>query len=327
MGRNPQDAGMNGTSPEIPYTVEADPYPTGGKAAAAARPGQSGPASTGAPAVGTQGREAHGTRETPAPPRPPVGGAACKGDQSGGVQRWGVGSAHGTQGTGGKPRGGKGPTDQRVGAAAHGGHSEAHPHVPVAAPARPHGAGRPPGAVHLHRSPDDRGGLLCRVAASGQGRQRRRGWGDGQGLRREPGREPPGSARAGQGAALPPAAGAPGLQPEGGRHAASPRGARPRGPTGPGGGPARAGPDLRAGVSALLARVPPGAQPAPGARHPAAGDHSADGEPRAGHRHPGLLRHHGPRALAALCSAPGEGSEHPSAAPPRVARRGTWRRG
>src|SRR3990172_7723093 len=137
VGRNPQDAGMHGTSPEIPYTVEADPYPTGGKAAAAARPGQSGPASTGAPAVGTQGREAHGTRETPAPPRPPVGGAAREGNLSGGLQRWGVGSAHGTQGTGGKPRGGKGPTGQRGGAAAQGGHAEAQPQVPVAAPAPP----------------------------------------------------------------------------------------------------------------------------------------------------------------------------------------------
>ena len=96
MGRNPQDAGMNGTSPEIPYTVEADPYTTAGKALAAARPGQSGPASTGASAVGTQRRAAYGTRETPSPPRPSVGGAACEGNQSGGVQRWGVGSAHTT---------------------------------------------------------------------------------------------------------------------------------------------------------------------------------------------------------------------------------------
>ena len=39
---------MNGTSPEIPDTVDADPYATAGKARAAARPGERGPASTGA---------------------------------------------------------------------------------------------------------------------------------------------------------------------------------------------------------------------------------------------------------------------------------------
>ena len=63
-------AGMNGTSPEIPYTVDADPYATTGKAPATARSGQSGPASTGASAVGMQGREARGTREIPPSARP-----------------------------------------------------------------------------------------------------------------------------------------------------------------------------------------------------------------------------------------------------------------
>ena len=38
MGRNPRaNAGMNGTSPEIPFTVDADPDTTPGKAGAAAR--------------------------------------------------------------------------------------------------------------------------------------------------------------------------------------------------------------------------------------------------------------------------------------------------
>jgi hypothetical protein len=60
---------MNGTSPEIPYTVEADPLSTAGKAAAAARSGESGPASTGAVAVGMPGRGAHGTRESRPPAR------------------------------------------------------------------------------------------------------------------------------------------------------------------------------------------------------------------------------------------------------------------
>ena len=63
-------AGMNGTSPEIPNTVDADPYATTGKAPATARSGQSGPASTGASAVGMQGREARGTREIPPSARP-----------------------------------------------------------------------------------------------------------------------------------------------------------------------------------------------------------------------------------------------------------------
>jgi hypothetical protein len=63
-------AGMNGTSPEIPYTVDADPYPTAGKAPAAARQGESGPASTGASAVSMQGWAAHGTREIPSSARP-----------------------------------------------------------------------------------------------------------------------------------------------------------------------------------------------------------------------------------------------------------------
>jgi len=53
VGRNPQvHAGLNGTSPEIPSTVDADPYATAGKAAAVARQGQGARASTGASAVG-----------------------------------------------------------------------------------------------------------------------------------------------------------------------------------------------------------------------------------------------------------------------------------
>ena len=51
MGRNPQAAGVNGTSPEIPNTVDADPYATAGKAAAVARQGESERASTRASAV------------------------------------------------------------------------------------------------------------------------------------------------------------------------------------------------------------------------------------------------------------------------------------
>ena len=96
MGRNPQSAGVNGTSPEIPYTVDADPYATAGKAAAGARPGESGPASTGASAVGTQGREAYGTREIPLSPRPKAVGADPEGHRRGGDRRWEVGSAHNT---------------------------------------------------------------------------------------------------------------------------------------------------------------------------------------------------------------------------------------
>ena len=70
MGRNPQShAGLNGTSPEIPSTVDADPYATAGKAAAVACQGQGARASTGASAVGTQEREAHGTREVLPPPQ------------------------------------------------------------------------------------------------------------------------------------------------------------------------------------------------------------------------------------------------------------------
>src|SRR3990172_10217399 len=47
VGRNPQDAGMNGTSPEIPYTVEADLLATAGKAIAAARQYVMGPCFSG----------------------------------------------------------------------------------------------------------------------------------------------------------------------------------------------------------------------------------------------------------------------------------------
>ena len=83
MGRNPPAAGLNGTSPEIPFTVDADPYATAGKAAATARPGERGPASTGASAVGTQGREASGTREVPPSPRVAAAGADPKGNRRG----------------------------------------------------------------------------------------------------------------------------------------------------------------------------------------------------------------------------------------------------
>jgi len=83
VGRNPQVAGVNGTSPEIPNTVDADPYATAGKAAAVARQGESRPASTGASAVGTQGREAVGTREVPPSPWAGAAGADPKGNRRG----------------------------------------------------------------------------------------------------------------------------------------------------------------------------------------------------------------------------------------------------
>ena len=97
MGRNPLQAGMNGTSPEIPNTVDADPYATAGKAAAAARPGERGPASTGASAVGTQGREVHGTREIPSLSRGRLGDPDPKGNRRGGHRRGEVGSAYSTR--------------------------------------------------------------------------------------------------------------------------------------------------------------------------------------------------------------------------------------
>jgi len=97
VGRNPPVAGLNGTSPEIPFTVDADPYATAGKAAAGARQGKSAPASTGASAVGTQGREAHGTREIPSLPRGRLGDPDPKGNRRGGHRRGEVGSAHTTE--------------------------------------------------------------------------------------------------------------------------------------------------------------------------------------------------------------------------------------
>lgn len=96
MGRNPPTAGVNGTSPEIPNTVDADPYATAGKAAAGARQGESALASTGASAVGTQGREVRGTREILPSPRGGPGGPDPKGNQRGGHRRGEVGSAHTT---------------------------------------------------------------------------------------------------------------------------------------------------------------------------------------------------------------------------------------
>ena len=97
MGRNtPAQAGGNGTSPEIPFTVDADPYTTAGKAIAVARQGESRRASTGAIAVGTQGREAHGTREILPAPRVGAAGANPKGNQRGSDRRGEVGSAHST---------------------------------------------------------------------------------------------------------------------------------------------------------------------------------------------------------------------------------------
>ena len=96
MGRNPPVAGLNGTSPEIPFTVDADPYATAGKATATARAGKRGPASTGASAVGTQGREVHGTREIPLLPRGRLGDPDPKGNRRGGHRQGEVGSAHTT---------------------------------------------------------------------------------------------------------------------------------------------------------------------------------------------------------------------------------------
>lgn len=99
MGRKPPTAGLNGTSPEIPNTVDADPYATAGKATATARPGERGPASTGASAVGTQGREAHGTREILSSPRQPAVDLDPKGNRRGEDRRGEVGSAHSTADT------------------------------------------------------------------------------------------------------------------------------------------------------------------------------------------------------------------------------------
>ncbi len=97
MGRNPpRPAGLNGTSPEIPYTVDADPYATAGKAGAVARYGEGEHASTGASAVGTQEREAHGTREVLPPPQGHAAGANPKGNQRGSEGRGEVGSAQST---------------------------------------------------------------------------------------------------------------------------------------------------------------------------------------------------------------------------------------
>ncbi len=109
MGRNPQAyAGVNGTSPEIPDTVDADPYATAGKAAAVARQGESARASTGASAVGTQGREARGTREIPPSPRAGAAGADPKGNRRGGERRGEVGSAYSTGEAGESPVEGRG---------------------------------------------------------------------------------------------------------------------------------------------------------------------------------------------------------------------------
>jgi len=109
VGRNPQvHAGLNGTSPEIPSTVDADPYATAGKAAAVARQGESRRASTGASAVGTQGRAAHGTREILSSPRAGAAGADPKGNRRGGERRGEVGSAHTTAEAGESPVEGRG---------------------------------------------------------------------------------------------------------------------------------------------------------------------------------------------------------------------------
>ena len=97
MGRNPPAAGVNGTSPEIPSTVDADPYATAGKAVAGARQGESAPASTGAIAVGTQGWAARGTREIPPLPRVGTADATPKGNRRGRDQQGEGGSARSTE--------------------------------------------------------------------------------------------------------------------------------------------------------------------------------------------------------------------------------------
>ncbi len=108
MGRKPPtEAGLNGTSPEIPFTVDADPLATAGKAIAAARPGERGPASTGAAAVGTPDREVHGTRESLPPPRE-TAGVDPKGNRRGRAPREAVGSAGSTGEAGESPVEGSG---------------------------------------------------------------------------------------------------------------------------------------------------------------------------------------------------------------------------
>ena len=108
MGRKPPVAGLNGTSPEIPFTVDADPYATAGKARADARQGESAAASTGASAVGTRGREAYGTREILPPPRGGPVDLNPKGNRRDGSRREEVGSARGTGEPGESPGEGRG---------------------------------------------------------------------------------------------------------------------------------------------------------------------------------------------------------------------------
>jgi hypothetical protein len=62
------------------------------------------------------------------------------------------------RGSEGKPRGGKGPTDQRVVGVAHGGHAEAHYHVPVALAAHPHRCAGLKSPVREIRTPGSVGG-------------------------------------------------------------------------------------------------------------------------------------------------------------------------
>jgi hypothetical protein len=89
-------AGRTGTSPEFPDTGDAALETTAGKATATARSGERGRASTGAAAVGTQGRDGHGTRESLPRPGPRAMDSDPKGNQRGGY-RWGdVGSAQRT---------------------------------------------------------------------------------------------------------------------------------------------------------------------------------------------------------------------------------------
>jgi hypothetical protein len=94
VGRKPQmRAGLNGTSTEIPCTVDADLFATVGRARGAARPGERGPASTKTSAVGMQGRTARGTGEILSSPRVGAAGADPKGNRRGGDRRREVGSA------------------------------------------------------------------------------------------------------------------------------------------------------------------------------------------------------------------------------------------
>ena len=126
-------------------------------------------------------------------------------------------------GEGNEPTGGKAPTREESGRVGEGPDTGPGFSASQTCPGERGGATIAPDPLHGAAAPCGRRSAPASVPAATKGSQRRDGWGNGGGLRAEPGCKYPGPLRPGSHRAISATAGAPNHHPEGRRRAAAPR--------------------------------------------------------------------------------------------------------